>query len=66
MESLKLFHIPLFRSTRALHMYRELFNLYGEKIPELEIHIFEDAEEFRNNKPEWFLDMNPNGKIPVL
>eukprot|EP01134_Creolimax_fragrantissima_P002156 CFRG2156T1 len=34
--------------------------------PALIVNEFTDANCFRNKKPEWFLEMNPNGKVPVM
>ena len=31
-----------------------------------EVYVFEDPEQFRLEKPQWFLDLNPNGKLPFL
>jgi glutathione S-transferase len=47
-------------------MYHELKQLYGPALPEMEITTFNDIPSFRLNKPQWLLDMNPNGKVPTM
>ena len=59
-------HIPKFRSTRAVWMFHELKNIYGNKLPSIEISTFHDIQSFRNDKPKWLLEMNPNGKVPTM
>ncbi len=69
MRSLVLYHIPTFRSSRALWMYLELMGCYDEPqrvLPRLVLNEFRDVERFRNEKPAWLLEMNPNGKIPYV
>ena len=67
---IKLVHIPRFRSTRSLWMYYELQELYENNsinaLPPIEITTFIDIPDFRRNKPEWLLKMNPNGKVPSM
>lgn len=66
---LHLYHVTPFRSTRVLWMYLELHSLYkGDltKIPPLTVHEFMDVNKFRNDKPDWFLEINPNGKVPTV
>ena len=65
-DVIKIVHIPRFRSTRPVWMYYELKELYGSKLPDLEITTFTDIPSFRLNKPQWLLDMNPNGKVPTM
>eukprot|EP00808_Paulinella_micropora_P004355 g61061.t1 len=64
--SLTLVHIPQFRSTRVLWLYHELAALYPGKVPRMEVVGFRDIPTFRQSKPKWLLDMNPNGKVPTL
>ena len=64
-EKLILYHVPSFRSTRALWMFYELKELYGERIPDIDVHLF-DPNTFRTSKPAEFLKLNPNGKVPTL
>ena len=66
MIPLKIVHIPRFRSTRAVWMYFELKEIYGDKLPPLEITTFTDIAAFRSSKPQWLLDLNPNGKVPTM
>lgn len=47
-------------------MYHELQALYGRNMPEIEIVTFSDIPSFRRTKPQWLLDMNPNGKVPAM
>ena len=63
--SLTLYHVPRFRSSRSLFMFYELKNIYGDKIPDLNLVQF-DPNTFRTNKPKDFLALNPNGKVPTL
>ena len=35
-------------------------------LPTLRVHTFHDTESFRSNKPDWYLKMNPNGKVPYF
>eukprot|EP01031_Cornospumella_fuschlensis_P038887 gene38887-47302_t len=35
-------------------------------MPDMEITTFTDIPSFRLNKPQWLLDMNPNGKVPTM
>jgi len=35
-------------------------------LPNLIVHEFKDVAKFRNEKPKWCLDYNPNGKVPTL
>jgi glutathione S-transferase len=65
-STIRMVHIPKFRSTRSVWMYHELKTIYGTKMPEMEITTFTDIPSFRNNKPQWLLDMNPNGKVPTM
>ena len=58
---LLLFHWPNSRSTRALWMIRELQQVYDGK-PTLT--LIQQPSDFRTNKPEWYLELNPNGKVP--
>mmetsp|Transcript_41653 Transcript_41653/g.112432 ORF Transcript_41653/g.112432 Transcript_41653/m.112432 type:complete len:231 (-) Transcript_41653:85-777(-) len=62
-----LYHMPLSRSTRPLWLYRELERAYtgSEDLPKLEVHVF-DRATFRTQKPDWYLKLNPNGKVPCL
>ena len=66
MNSVRMVHIPRFRSTRAVWMFQELKALYGGSMPDLEITSFSDIPSFRANKPQWLLDMNPNGTVPSM
>lgn len=61
-----LYHLPGFRSARPLWLYLELRATYGASVPDLQIHEFPDVILFRTSKPAWFLELNPNGKVPVL
>jgi hypothetical protein len=63
MDSIKIVHIPRFRSTRPVWMFHELKEVYGEKLPSLDITTFTDVPSFRVNKPQWLVEMNPNGKV---
>lgn len=48
-------------------LYHELKALYGdEALPRLEVTTFRDIPSFRLNKPQWLLEMNPNGKVPTM
>eukprot|EP01126_Amoeba_proteus_P062736 TRINITY_DN8576_c0_g2_i1.p1 TRINITY_DN8576_c0_g2~~TRINITY_DN8576_c0_g2_i1.p1 ORF type:complete len:224 (-),score=21.52 TRINITY_DN8576_c0_g2_i1:82-753(-) len=64
---IKLYHIPGWRSTRPVWLYKELADLYpnDQSRPELVVHLF-DARTFKTNKPDWFLELNPNGKLPFM
>jgi len=62
---LVLYHIPGWRSTRAAWLLEELKNVYQDQAPRVEIKYM-DPNEFRKNKSEDFLRMNPNGKLPLL
>ena len=35
-------------------------------LPVLRVHTFHDTDSFRSNKPEWYLKMNENGKVPYF
>ena len=35
-------------------------------LPTLRVHIFHDTASYRSNKPDWYLKMNPNGKVPYF
>lgn len=61
---LTLYHLPAARSTRVLWLYRELEALY-DNLPPLTVHVF-DKSTFREEKPAWYLAMNPMGKVPAL
>ena len=61
-----LVHIPRFRSTRAVWMYNELKQLYDRGVPEIQLSSFDDVASFRVHKPQWLLDLNPNGKVPCM
>ena len=66
-KKLVLYHVPGFRSSRALWMYLELEAVYGDRkqsrtIPQMEIQRLQ-PDEFRTNKKESFLKLNPNGKV---
>lgn len=63
---LKLVHVPRFRSSRSLWMYNELKIVYGNDIPDIKIETFSDIAEFRERKPQWLLELNPNGKVPTM
>jgi len=66
MAKLTLYHIPLFRSTRVKWLLCELQHVYSaHQLPKIEYHEF-DPDTFREHKPEWFLRLNPNGKVPTL
>lgn len=70
MSIIRIVHIPRFRSTRPVWMYHELKTLYAssteQDLPELEVTTFTDIPSFRLNKPQWLLDLNPNGKVPTM
>lgn len=66
MQAIRLVHIPRFRSTRAVWMFQELKAIYGTAMPPLEMSTFTDVASFRQNKPQWLLDINPNGKVPSM
>jgi glutathione S-transferase len=66
MNPIRLVHIPRFRSTRAVWMFQELKAIYGTAMPPLEISTFTDIASFRTSKPQWLLDINPNGKVPSM
>ena len=57
-----LFHWPGSRSSRVLWLLYELKEHYSEL--DFQLHTF--SADFRTNKPQWFLNMNPNGKVPFL
>lgn len=61
---LQLYHISKFRSTRVVWTLGELAQIV--KVPSVRVHEFVDVGSFRSEKADWFLKMNPNGKIPVL
>mmetsp|Transcript_52837 Transcript_52837/g.115274 ORF Transcript_52837/g.115274 Transcript_52837/m.115274 type:complete len:223 (+) Transcript_52837:54-722(+) len=63
-EEMVLYHMNGSRSTRALWMYKELQTIYGT-LPPLRVHVF-DPSTFRETKPEWYLAINPNGKVPAF
>ena len=60
-----LYHVPLFRSSRALWMFYELKEFYGDRIPDLEVKELDPAT-FRTCKPAELLNHNPNGKVPTM
>jgi len=65
-----IYHIPCWRSTRAVWCYQELLALYSAAdstvtLPRLAVHEFDPAT-FRTVKPDWFLNLNPNGKVPFM
>ena len=62
---LTLYHVPMFRSSRALFMLHELKTIYGDEMPDFNVVEY-DPNLFRSKKPETFLSLNPNGKVPVL
>ncbi|CAJ1381078.1 unnamed protein product [Effrenium voratum] len=62
MAEMVLYHMNGARSSRAVWMHRELQAIYGT-LPPLEVHAF-DPKTFRENKPDWYLKINPNGKVP--
>ena len=64
-DKLILYHVPMFRSSRALWMFYELKELYGTRIPDLELHEL-DPSTFRTKKPAELLKYNPNGKVPTM
>ena len=64
--AIRVVHIPKFRSSRVVWMYHELQELYGSNVPNLELTTFKDISSFRLNKPQWLLDINPNGKVPTM
>jgi len=69
--ALHLYHIPGFRSTRALWLFLELEQALRKSpgsfnLPKLYVHEFKDVAAFRQSKPEWYLEYNPNGKVPTL
>jgi glutathione S-transferase len=71
MQALHLYHIPAFRSARALWAFLELRAALGATastaLPPLVVEHFSDVARFRNDKPRWFLEqVNPNGKVPAL
>mmetsp|Transcript_11456 Transcript_11456/g.14930 ORF Transcript_11456/g.14930 Transcript_11456/m.14930 type:complete len:266 (+) Transcript_11456:59-856(+) len=71
LQSIHLYHIPGFRSTRVLWLYLELQKLYENKLgftlPSLIVQEFKDVTKFRNEKSKFYLeDCNPNGKVPTL
>ena len=47
-------------------MFQELKTIYGPTMPPLEISTFKDITSFRQSKPKWLLDINPNGKVPSM
>ena len=62
-----LYHRPFSRSGRVFWALVELEKLYGN--PEkggFRFHVHELPEDFRETKPEWYLQLNPNGKVPFL
>ncbi|CAE7662869.1 SRL1 [Symbiodinium sp. KB8] len=61
---LVLYHMNGSRSTRAIWLYEELQAIY-ENLPPMRVHVFDPAT-FRKDKPEWYLKLNPNGKVPAL
>jgi hypothetical protein len=67
-NAIRIVHIPRFRSTRPVWMYHELKQLYKQDsaLPAMEVTTFRDIPSFRINKPQWLLDMNPNGKVPTM
>eukprot|EP01062_Namystynia_karyoxenos_P040208 TRINITY_DN29334_c0_g1_i1.p1 TRINITY_DN29334_c0_g1~~TRINITY_DN29334_c0_g1_i1.p1 ORF type:complete len:278 (+),score=89.10 TRINITY_DN29334_c0_g1_i1:83-835(+) len=62
--ALRLWHMPGSRSTRPLWLWHELQELYSG-LPELQVQRLDPAA-FRVQKPRWFLQRNPNGKVPLL
>eukprot|EP00403_Amphidinium_massartii_P015909 CAMPEP_0178426798 /NCGR_PEP_ID=MMETSP0689_2-20121128/29417_1 /TAXON_ID=160604 /ORGANISM="Amphidinium massartii, Strain CS-259" /LENGTH=241 /DNA_ID=CAMNT_0020048489 /DNA_START=44 /DNA_END=766 /DNA_ORIENTATION=- len=64
---LHIYHVSKFRSTRVVWLLAELADCYpSSPLPKVVVHEFSDVKSFRNEKPDWFLQLNPNGKIPVL
>lgn len=64
-EVLHVYHVPKFRSTRVVWLLAELSQHY--RLPfDVWVHEFTDVASFRNEKPNWLLALNPNGKIPVV
>mmetsp|Transcript_9349 Transcript_9349/g.16910 ORF Transcript_9349/g.16910 Transcript_9349/m.16910 type:complete len:261 (-) Transcript_9349:44-826(-) len=62
-----IYHVSKFRSTRVVWLLTELAAQYPKAaLPKVVVHEFADVKTFRNEKPDWFLQLNPNGKIPVL
>ena len=66
MPTPKLYHVPQTRSTRPLILYYELKELYGDRIPDLDV-VTIPQEQFRSaDRPAILLELNPNGKVPVM
>jgi glutathione S-transferase len=44
------------------------YDLAGKRslIPDLEINQFVDVKDFRENKRDWYISLNVNGKVPTL
>ncbi|CAK9035259.1 unnamed protein product [Durusdinium trenchii] len=63
-DEMVLYHMNGSRSTRVLWMHKELQARYGT-LPPLRVHVF-NPEVFRETKPDWYLAINPNGKVPAF
>lgn len=69
-RTLTLYHAHNCRSSRVIMFYIELraaLLASGlEPPPPLAIVRFKDVEAFRNTDYDWYLAINPNGKVPTL
>ena len=64
-DTVVLYHSLLCRSSRALWMFYELKELYGNRIPDIDV-LELDPTTFRTCKPAELLKHNPNGKVPTM
>eukprot|EP01135_Chromosphaera_perkinsii_P002691 Nk52_evm59s226 gene=Nk52_evmTU59s226 len=68
MAKATLYHGHLMRSMRPLWMFKEIQLAYENRkkdhIPVFELYTF-DREKVRTVKPDWYLAINPNGKVPT-
>jgi glutathione S-transferase len=69
-STLTLYHAHNCRSSRVIMFYIELraalLACGREPPPPLAIVRFKDVDAFRNTDYDWYLAINPNGKVPTL
>eukprot|EP00035_Acanthoeca_spectabilis_P003011 m.90773 g.90773 ORF g.90773 m.90773 type:complete len:562 (-) comp11883_c0_seq2:164-1849(-) len=64
---IRLWHIPTSRSSRVLWLLHELRAVERNKgsLPEVELQLGAGVL-YREQKPDWYLEKSPNGKVPFL